>query len=269
MDHPRPYTPPKYQHNDTAARDYLNRKGYVVFRNIASPAEIEKAISLWWDLVEGNSNLKRNDPSTWHEWVADPSVGIMSGYSIGQSQFMWFVRTIPKLREAFALVWEDEDLLVSFDGCGVFRPPEYNPKWMTYGGWYHADQNCFKKPGRHSIQGLLNLYPSGPHDGGIVVVPASPPMVEAAFQKYRELSIGGDFVRFRHEFDYWQDPLKAITTRTDENRYDLLPVKIVLDPGDFIMWDSRTIHCNHPLLNSIMMIPMSFIVLNALLLMFV
>ena len=38
---------------------------------------------------------------------------------------MWYLRTLPNIKKAFASIWGDDDLLVSFDGCGVFRPIEY------------------------------------------------------------------------------------------------------------------------------------------------
>ncbi len=65
---------------------------------------------------------------------------------------MWHTRTLPKVKPAFEKIWKTDDLLVSFDGCGVFRPPEYNPEWRTNGGWYHIDQNVYNKKGRHAVQ---------------------------------------------------------------------------------------------------------------------
>lgn len=29
-------------------------------------------------------------------------------------------------------------------------------------------------------------------------------------------------------------------------RYDLYPVKLVIEAGDLVLWDSRSIHCNCP-----------------------
>ena len=74
------------------------------------------------------------------------------GYGIGQSEFLWYARLLPKVREAFSLIWADDDLLVSYDGCGVFRPPEVNEEWRTQGAWYHIDQNLYNRPGLHAIQ---------------------------------------------------------------------------------------------------------------------
>lgn len=54
----------------------------MVIRNVANKEQQDTAVSLFWDLCEGKQPaLKRNDPSTWtnSQWVASPSVGIMSG----------------------------------------------------------------------------------------------------------------------------------------------------------------------------------------------
>lgn len=247
---PEPYAPPRFDADDPEMASYFKEHGYVVIKNVANEEERATAIGLFWDLCEQmRPEIKRTDPSTWADayWVADQSVGVMSGYGIGQSPFMWYTRTLPKVKKAFERIWATDDLLVSFDGCGVFRPPEYDPKWRTHGAWYHIDQNCYKRPGMHAVQGLVNYFPSGPGDGGFVVVPKSPHMIDAAFEKYPGIcsKTSGDFVRMFPDYFFWKDARTAVK-RDANNRYDLLPVKLVVEAGDMILWDSRTIHCNHP-----------------------
>lgn len=250
FDNPAPYTPPKFESNDPAMMDYFNANGYAVIKAVATPEQVEKGISLFWDLVEQQQpSIKRTDPATWETatWVASPEVGIMSGYGIGQSEFLWFARQLPKVKEAFTKVWETDDLLVSYDGCGVFRPIEYDPKWKTATAWYHIDQNCYNKKGRHAIQGLVNFFPSGPHDGGFVVVPKSTFMIDEAFERFPDMCSrkSRDYVRIRPEDPFWIESINKIE-RNETNKYDLFPVKVVLDPGDLVLWDSRAIHCNCP-----------------------
>jgi len=245
---PESYSPPKFESNDPKLSEYFDTYGYVVIKDAASLEEVQKGIDLFWSLVEVQQPIiKRDDPSTWETWIASTANGIMSGYGIGQSEFLWFVRQLPKVKEAFTKVWGTDDLLVSYDGCGVFRPIEYKPHWRTTGGWYHIDQNCYNKKGRHAVQGLMNFYPSGPHDGGFVVVPKSTHMVNAAFEKYDNLCSkkSRDFVRLYPEDPFWEEAVKEVK-RTADTKYDLYPVKLVLNPGDFVLWDSRAIHCNHP-----------------------
>jgi hypothetical protein len=245
---PEAYCPPKFESDDPKLVEYFETNGFVVIKNAASPEEIQKGINLWWDLVEAQQPLiKRNDPSTWETWIASSSNGIMFGYGIGQSEFLWFVRQLPKVKEAFTKVWGTDDLLVSYDGCGVFRPVEFNPIWRTTGGWYHIDQNCYNRKGRHAVQGLMNFFPSGPHDGGFVVVPKSTHMIDAAFEKYDNLCTKKtrDFVQLFPEDEFWVEAVKQVK-RDASTKYDLYPVKLVLDAGEFVLWDSRAIHCNHP-----------------------
>jgi len=170
--------------------------------------------------------------------------GICSDYGIGQSRFLWFLRGLPKVSKIFASLWDTEDLLTSFDGCGVFRPAEYLeqqlPKgkpnsWATRGGWLHVDQNGLKKPDMVCVQGLLNLYPSGEDEGGLVVVQKSHLFFKDLFHKYEITSPSGpDYV-----------PLDRFTIPELWNENTKI-LKICLNPGDFTLWDSRTVHCSHP-----------------------
>lgn len=251
FDNPQPYAPPRFEADDPKLAEYFREYGYVVIKNVANESERNTAISLWWDLAEqSRPEVKRNDPATWRDenWVADTTVGIMSGYGIGQSAFMWYSRLLPKVRQAFALAWGNDDLLVSYDGCGIFRPPEVNPKWKTRGAWYHIDQNCYKRPGLNAIQGLVNYFPSGPNDGGFVVVPKSTHMIDDAFLKIPDICSpkGRDYVRMYPDYFFWKEARDVIGKRNESNRYDMLPVKLVVEAGDMILWDSRAIHCNHP-----------------------
>lgn len=100
--------------------------------------------------------------------------GISTGYSSGQADFNWYIRTRPKVRAAYEKIWKTEDLIVSFDGFNLFRPWQLNEKWKTNNGWYHVDQTPRQgHTGRECIQGLVNLYDTSPETGGLTVVPDS------------------------------------------------------------------------------------------------
>jgi len=250
FENPEPFAPPRFDSNDPHIANFFADHGYVVIKQVANQEQRETALSLFWDLCETNQpGLNRNDASTWttDKWVASPSVGIMSGYGIGQSSFLWYARLLPKVKESFSQIWKTDDLLVSYDGCGVFRPPEQDPQWRTNGAWYHIDQNCYNRPGLHAIQGLVNFLPSGPYDGGFVVVPRSHKMIDEAFARIPDLCSkkARDYFRTPEDLEFWVEARNAIT-RDETNRHDLLPVKLVLEAGDLVLWDSRTIHCSHP-----------------------
>ena len=51
----------------------------------------------------------------------------------------------------------------------LFNPfPRYNKEYLTTGGWWHVDQNSYKRPhkqGKVCVQGLINYYDSNEETG--------------------------------------------------------------------------------------------------------
>jgi len=228
----RSYNPPKFDAPNAAAMKYLEDNGYVAFSAAASADEVKRAIDLFWHHVEATTSARRAEPMSWEFFGFGASVGILSG-SFGNSEFLWYCRALPKVMQIFQAIWQTTDVLTSFDGCGAFRPPEVKESWLTIGNWYHIDQNIKYKPHRICVQGLLNLYASGPLDGGLVVIPGSHVICERFFTTHPELAPPDkrDFVKMTH---YDCPELWA----------NAKPVKLCLDAGDFVCWDSRTVHCN-------------------------
>ena len=130
------------------------------------------------------------------------------------------------VKKVYARIWRNEQLLVSFDGCGVFRDWRYNPTWKTNGGWNHVDQNPKEKPGRCCIQGFVSLTDQNEKTGGLIVYPRT-------HLRFTELSSitknSSDFVRIPNNHSI-MDQGKLIHCRA----------------GDLVLWDSRTVHCNTP-----------------------
>ena len=50
---------------------------------------------------------------------------------------------MPRVKEAFANILGDDNLLTSFDGANVFRPWKYDASWKTKQSWFHTDQLAF------------------------------------------------------------------------------------------------------------------------------
>jgi len=71
--------------------------------------------------------------------------------------------------DAFAKVYDTEDLIVSFDGVNLAFP-RTDLKANT--PWPHQDQDP-EKPGFRCLQGLVNLLPNGDNDGGLIVCKVS------------------------------------------------------------------------------------------------
>ena len=134
--------------------DHLESEGFVVIANALSPTEASHALDLTWDYLEQlGTGIERTDASTWGDdrWPIVTSGGIVPSLGIGQSEAQWFTRTVPSIKTAFASIWGDDDLLVSFDGMALWRPTDVDPAWETTrgGSWLHVDQHPITRPGFH------------------------------------------------------------------------------------------------------------------------
>jgi len=184
--------------------------------------------------------MKREEPITWNN-NNFPSMGlkrgVISGLGSGQSPFLWFSRLLPRVKTAYSKIWETDELVVSFDGMSIFRPPDFDANWEINGGnWFHLDQNGINKKGRVCVQGQVNYFDAGDKDGGLVVVPRSHKSFANIFENHPQLAIGkGDFIMLTKggPNSVWNQELK-----------DLQPIKVCAQAGDLTLWDSRTVHCN-------------------------
>eukprot|EP00004_Rigifila_ramosa_P024702 TRINITY_DN7237_c1_g1_i2.p1 TRINITY_DN7237_c1_g1~~TRINITY_DN7237_c1_g1_i2.p1 ORF type:complete len:275 (-),score=42.07 TRINITY_DN7237_c1_g1_i2:78-902(-) len=168
-------------------------------------------------------------------WPAMGS-GVVAENGIGQSDFMHFLRGLQPLYNIFSAIWKTPRLSVSFDGCGVFRPPEWTPAWrQSPKRWYHVDQNPYRL-GLACYQGLMNLKESGPLDGGLIVVPGS----HKNHDNLRDnLNLPHTPTLSQKMKDFCKLPPEYVNQFGNG-------LKLCLKPGDFVVWDSRTIHCNEP-----------------------
>jgi len=217
----------------------------VVFKGVATAEEIEKGKGLAWDFLEGlGAGIDRNDIGSWNTplWPDPFGKGIVAGDGVGQSEFLWHARGIPNVQKIFSMIWNTTDLITSFDGLCFHRPYEYNESWRTKSPqWYHLDQNAFQKPSKMCVQGFLNFYPSGIHDGGLVVIPRSHTIFNQIFKSRPQLKNRGDFISLHNDKILWKHEIP---------KANLGAIKVCAEPGDFVLWDSRTIHCNSPALTT-------------------
>jgi ectoine hydroxylase-related dioxygenase (phytanoyl-CoA dioxygenase family) len=211
--------------------DHLNREGFVVVAEVADPGNIAHAEKLLWEFIERQTTWKRNDPETWTdaalEKIGSVHNGLVNGAGMGQSDFLWYLRTLPRVRKAFGEIWKTDALLVSFDCAGLFRPWNHGFR-KTIGGWWHVDQGRAKQ-GRHAVQGLISLYDANSRTGGLTVVPQS-------------------HHRFDEVVEDQQNPnqdyctVQPYCSVLQELQRKLVSCKA----GDLILWDSRTVHANAP-----------------------
>ena len=222
--------------------DHLTEYGFVVIENALTAHQAAHALDLTWQYLEAlGTGIKRDDPDTWGDerWPVAVHGGIIPSQGIGHSEAQWFIRSVPSIKQAFAAVWGDDDLLTSFDGMALWRPTSINPEWRTNrgGSWLHIDQHPVGRPGFHCVQGLVSLLPTSPETGGNVMIP-------------------GSHTRFSSIPDDYTDRLARIHPSIDHFRYpaddpqlaETPPVMAHLEAGDLLLWDSRTIHCSSPAL---------------------
>jgi hypothetical protein len=77
---------------------------------------------------------------------------------------MWNIRSNRNIKRVYSQIWNTNQLLVSFDGCGVYRDWRYDLKWKTKAGWYYVDQNPILKPNRCCIQDSVSLTNQNEYD---------------------------------------------------------------------------------------------------------
>lgn len=116
--------------------------------------------------------------------------------------------------------------------------------------WPHQDQDP-AKPGfrctfslsstlltQTGLQGLVNLNPCGPTDGGLIVCPGGHTISE---QFHREMANEPRIPAWTPEwFGFTEKGMKWLADHGMEWK------KVCADPGDLIVWDSRVPHYNLP-----------------------
>jgi hypothetical protein len=186
-------------------------------------------------LTSSGLGFDRNDPSTIHKdnLPVINEKGMCLHYAVSHENFAWKVRTEPKVVSVFQEIYEDKDLIVSFDAINFGFPnrtdlPPNKP-------WPHQDQDP-KRPGFRVVQGLVNMFPNGPDDGGLVVARGAHVLSE---QFHKEMAWETPIPAWNPEwYGFTDEGMKWLANRGCEW------VKVCAEPGDLLLWDSRTPHYN-------------------------
>jgi len=230
--------PPRFDVDDPQLLAHLDEHGYAVVAAVATPTNLEKANDLLWEWLSDAASWVRGDPETWTDStfraIGDPTNGLVNGNGFGHSRLAWYVRTLPRVKRAFEVIWNTGSLITSFDGGNIFRPHNIpglgQRSARTRSGWWHVDQGR-QKQGRCSVQGFVSLTRANSHTGGLCVVPGS-------HRGHDELMSYAAM----NDNDYVAVPEPACNPAIRG------AVLVGCEPGDMVLWDSRTIHCNTPTL---------------------
>lgn len=131
----------------------LVRDGYAVVKGAVPRERAEQYASDMFSYLENfNLGFDRNDLRTVHKdrLPVINEKGMCYSYGVSHEDFAWKVRSEPGVIDAFAKVYQTEDLIVSFDAVNFGFPnrkdlPENKP-------WPHQDQDP-TKPGFRCLQG--------------------------------------------------------------------------------------------------------------------
>ena len=210
----------------------LKNEGYCVIPNILTEDECNITIEKIWDWLESlSSGIDRNDSSTWNSQNWPPSVrGIIQHLRVGHEEFVWTIRTNPKVMDVFKQIWGTDDLLVSFDAINVTKPIEIT-KYTSKRQWYHTDQSN-KKKGLHCVQSFVNLENTTIGDACFSCLPKSH-LYHQEMLEHFNINTSTDWIKLQSEHLIWLLEGKGCERK-----------RIIVPKGGMVLWDSRTIHCN-------------------------
>ncbi|KAL3421310.1 phytanoyl-CoA dioxygenase [Phlyctema vagabunda] len=213
-------------------RDDLARDGYVVVKN-AIPREraLEYQQKAFDWMASFDLGLDISNPDTWlkKHLPVQSKISTFHAYAVSHEKFMWDARMEPGVIEAFTKIWGTDELLVSFDALNVTLPNRKDVPRKT--PWEHVDQSPLRR-GLHCVQGIINLSTAGDEDGGLTVYPGSHLYTEEFFDTQTDSNTwkSDDYYPFAGaSLDFFKEK-------------GLKPLKVNAEPGDLILWDSRTIH---------------------------
>lgn len=217
----------------------LRQNGYCVVGNVLSCNECEEIKTAAWEWLSSlGSGINKDDPKTWgnKNW-ATSTHGLIQHYGIGQAAFCWKVRMNHNVRKVFSNIWGTSDLVTSFDGVCIKRPPELTKchfESKNDKSWLHCDQSkstVKKVPsvnGWQSIQSGVNLEDSTVNDGCFRVMPGS---------------------HLLHASSPWEGTTKDWYKLSEPEiswykSQGCVDMKISCPKGGMVLWDSRAIHAS-------------------------
>lgn len=240
---PKPSGPNKLFNNPKEVfgdfRDDLLRDGYAVVKGAVPRERAEKYAEEMYNYLEtfkGGLGFKRFDPSTYKEEFL-PVInekGMCSGYGVNHETFTWDIRCEPGVVDAFAKVFDTDDLIVSFDAVNFALPNRKDTSENK--PWPHQDQDP-EKPGFRCLQGIVNLLPNGPKDGGLIVCKGAHSLSEEFHADFKN-EVDPVFRWTKEWYGFSDAGMKWLANKGCEW------IKIEAEPGDLLLWDSRLPHYN-------------------------
>ncbi|KUL89261.1 hypothetical protein ZTR_03711 [Talaromyces verruculosus] len=135
----------------------------------------------------------------------------------------------------FEKVWGTRELLVSYDGMNLSIPEKEREKTdPIFAPWAHVDQSPLNSEFT-CVQGILNLLPNGPEDGGLTVFEGSSALYTELWKQFDHKK--GEKGWNPQAFQFIDDEM-AQWLESKGCKW----IKVCAEPGDLLLWDSRCIH---------------------------
>jgi Phytanoyl-CoA dioxygenase (PhyH) len=192
--------------------------GYVVIKAAISPEQADRTAQAIWDFEE----LDPSDPQTWYP---AEKVALKKEYKSFNSgmvelyhhQTLWNNRQTPRVYEAFADVWGQEDLWVTIDRVNLNLPPYPGLSFDMVKHWDYDPENS-----SDNVQGVLSL------------------------SDQTDLSVGGftcyPSIFRKEDFQLWKARQPEGWNWYRPDVADLAQTAVALGKGDLLIFNSRLCH---------------------------
>jgi hypothetical protein len=212
-----------------AAND-LEKLGYAVIKGVYSREEAEQIHHDMWSCLEKASDGKLKQGVDYTKvkakYLPPHQHGILHTYRVNHAPPVRQVRRDPRIIKIFASFYGTDQLTCSMDRVNFKFPGKV---YESKKPWPHADQDP-RLLGRVTIQSYLSLTDAG-EDAPSNRLYEGSHLIFDEFFKERRLEKG---------------PIDNWTTLDEHEAYSLgktCPlVKPILEKGDMLFWDSRTVH---------------------------
>ena len=191
--------------------EFWNKNGYVIVHDAVPPENCAAAAEAICEFV----GAKWDVPSTWYSGPQGNSTWV----PLMRHPALLANRQSPRIRRAFAQIWNREDLWVNTDQSG-FNPPE-TAGWRFPNPKLHFDVSL-TRPIPFGVQGILYLNDTPAEQGAFTCVPG-----------------------FHHQLETWLETMpKNADPRTAD--FSAHAVPIAGRAGDFVIWNNALPHAGSP-----------------------
>jgi hypothetical protein len=197
---------------------FWDENGYVVIHDVVPVENCQAAVAAICQFLD----VDPDRPETWYGGPQGHSIWI----PLLHHPALWANRDAPRVRRAFAQLWEREDIWINVDQAG-FNPPE-REGWKFPGPHLHWDVSL-AQPIPFGVQGILYLADIAADQGAFTCVPGFHRCIESWLQslpegadpRAQDLSAkavpiagrAGDLVIWHHALPHGSSPNRAARPR--------------------------------------------------------